>query len=237
MQIKFLQIRQLLQITTFLRWFCFYCCDSFYHSLWTEFLICNERNKFCLSQHFIRDFRVPPFECFSNRVLGTCQTCCHTTIQVCWLLQLSVLSRTCTESPSNDHNDTKRYQRKNVVSLKGWRIWGKLFTFYSPNDLPNSRALNQPLYIYTHRHTCVCVCVRIPCHFLKILVNNSTRKYSSSAPHFRMLRPFRIKVSVHTATSLFTAKLSPTWEGMRNMHATSLYLWNTNFTRINESWL
>jgi hypothetical protein len=63
-------------------------------------------------------------------------------------LQLSVLSRTHTAEPTtNDHNNTKRHQRKNVVTRKRWRIWKKLVTFSAPNSLPNLLCIVLELWI------------------------------------------------------------------------------------------
>jgi hypothetical protein len=73
---------------------------------------------------FSRNFIVFLIEHFSVRVVGTCQTCyryyCPSVITA---LKLSVLPRTLSgKPPSNDHNNTKRHEGKNVVTRKRRRI-------------------------------------------------------------------------------------------------------------------
>jgi hypothetical protein len=109
---------------------------------------CNERKKnSAFAAFFNRHFRILLLGYFSVRVVRTCQTCYrYYCLNLVTALQLSV-------PPSNELNNTKRHQHKNVVTLKRWRIWKKENVIY----IFCSKWSPQPPYILYQSFESPCI--------------------------------------------------------------------------------
>jgi hypothetical protein len=107
-----------------------------------EFLIFNEMKNSAIPIIFSCHFRVLLFEYFSDRVVGTCQTCyryCCSSLLTVFQLSLGLPPQTLSiRSPSNDHLIQSDIDVRTSSIGNSDQSEEKICIFSYPNNLPNS---------------------------------------------------------------------------------------------------